>query len=128
MFHCTADTGRLDLVKTIYAAAQTHFNAQQKSEKKTEHSLEKLLNAKTSYGQTALMLACRKGYDAFSRVSATWATAFFMIQKIQERQECPLRPSLVRKYVLAPLISNKKIFKKCRSNFREHKGCRINFA
>ncbi|KAK9834689.1 hypothetical protein WJX74_007642 [Apatococcus lobatus] len=59
--HVAADNGRLDLVKAIYAAAQTHYTAQ-RSPRKTRHSLEKLLNSKTSYGQTALMLACRKGH------------------------------------------------------------------
>lgn len=56
---CTG-LGRHDLVKYVVEAA-TRYTTLTLSPKAAKMAMSRLLNAKTDYGQTALMLACKRG-------------------------------------------------------------------
>ncbi len=60
---CTAaGLGRHDLVKFVVDAA-ARYTTLTLSPKAAKLAMSRLLNAKTDYGQTALMLACKRGYS-----------------------------------------------------------------
>ena len=55
-----AGLGRHDLVKYVVEAA-SRYTTLTLSPKAAKLAMSRLLNAKTDYGQTALMLACKRG-------------------------------------------------------------------
>ena len=57
-----AATGRLDCLDLSYAAASKHYSENQSSPVKAGKSLRRCINRRNTYGQTALMMACKHGH------------------------------------------------------------------
>ena len=60
--YVSAATGRLECLELSYAAASKHYNEHQSSTAKADKSLRRCINRRNTYGQTALMLACKHGH------------------------------------------------------------------
>jgi hypothetical protein len=60
--HAFAATGRLECLELSYSAASKHYHENQSSPAKAEKSLRRCINRRNTYGQTALMMACKHGH------------------------------------------------------------------